>query len=159
LGNRVFLMRNVHDDAPVLFRTRWALSYLRGPMTLPEIARLSPPLTAAAGRTQDSSTPANSNAAASGNNAGAGKPVIPAGVEELHLRADRPGQSFLVPRILGVARLHFVDKRAGVDVWETRSLLAPLDDAQNDADWTEADVHADLEGRLSTTAPAQPRYA
>src|SRR5690606_13462620 len=42
LGNRVFLMRNVHEDAPVLFRTRWALSYLRGPLTLQEIARLTP---------------------------------------------------------------------------------------------------------------------
>ena len=27
LTQRVFLMRNVHDDAPVLLRTRWALSY------------------------------------------------------------------------------------------------------------------------------------
>ncbi len=41
LGNRVFLMRNVNDAAPVLFRTRWTLSYLRGPLTLQEIAKLS----------------------------------------------------------------------------------------------------------------------
>lgn len=40
LTQRVFLMRNVHDDAPVLFQSRWALSWLRGPMTGPEISRL-----------------------------------------------------------------------------------------------------------------------
>ena len=28
LGNRVFLMNNVHDDAPVVFESRWAMSYL-----------------------------------------------------------------------------------------------------------------------------------
>ena len=31
LGNRVFLMNNVHEDAPEVFQTRWTLSYLRGP--------------------------------------------------------------------------------------------------------------------------------
>ncbi len=40
LGNRVFLMHNVHDDGPVVFHTRWALSYLRGPLTLPQVRTL-----------------------------------------------------------------------------------------------------------------------
>ena len=32
LGSRVFLMNNVHEDRPVVFQTRWTLSYLRGPL-------------------------------------------------------------------------------------------------------------------------------
>jgi len=44
LGNRVFLMNNVHDDAPALFETRWALSYLRGPLTREQIKILVEPL-------------------------------------------------------------------------------------------------------------------
>ncbi|HEX9028748.1 MAG TPA: DUF87 domain-containing protein, partial [Anaerolineales bacterium] len=33
LGNRIFLMNNTHEDAPEVFQSRWALSYLRGPIT------------------------------------------------------------------------------------------------------------------------------
>lgn len=40
LGSRVFLMNNVHDDEPVTFETRWAMSYLRGPLTREHIKRL-----------------------------------------------------------------------------------------------------------------------
>jgi hypothetical protein len=28
LGKRVFLLHNVHESAPVVFQTRWAMSYL-----------------------------------------------------------------------------------------------------------------------------------
>ncbi len=41
LKQRVFLMNNVHEDAPVLFQTRWAMSYLAGPMTRDKIRELS----------------------------------------------------------------------------------------------------------------------
>lgn len=40
LGSRVFLLNNVHEDEPVIFHTRWALSYLRGPLTRHQIAIL-----------------------------------------------------------------------------------------------------------------------
>ncbi|MBR6023223.1 MAG: ATP-binding protein, partial [Kiritimatiellae bacterium] len=40
LKQRVFMMRNAHDDAPVLFESRWCMSYLRGPLSPAEISRL-----------------------------------------------------------------------------------------------------------------------
>lgn len=42
LGSRIFLLNNAHEDAAVVFETRWAMSYLRGPMTRLEIQRLLP---------------------------------------------------------------------------------------------------------------------
>lgn len=47
---RVFLLHDVHRKEPVLVETRWAMSYLRGPMTKDEIGRLrgSSPAAAAA---------------------------------------------------------------------------------------------------------------
>jgi hypothetical protein len=41
LGQRVFLLNNVHENAPAIFQTRWTLSYLRGPMTRENIKRLT----------------------------------------------------------------------------------------------------------------------
>ncbi len=40
LGSRVFLLHNVHEDRPVVFHTRWAQSYLRGPLTRPQVSQL-----------------------------------------------------------------------------------------------------------------------
>ncbi|MBT8104114.1 MAG: ATP-binding protein [Woeseiaceae bacterium] len=40
LGKRRFLLHNVHEDAPVVFNTRWVLSYLAGPMTRDHIRTL-----------------------------------------------------------------------------------------------------------------------
>src|SRR5438093_12119203 len=39
-GKRVFLLHDVHRPAPVLLESRWAMSYLRGPLTREEIGRL-----------------------------------------------------------------------------------------------------------------------
>ncbi|HEY5906431.1 MAG TPA: hypothetical protein VIZ31_00230, partial [Vicinamibacteria bacterium] len=39
---RVFLMHDVHRTKPVLVHSRWAMSYLRGPLTRDEIAAIAP---------------------------------------------------------------------------------------------------------------------
>jgi hypothetical protein len=143
IAPRVFLMRNVNDEAPMLFRTRWALSWLRGPLTLPEIARLM------AGRKQ---SPAVQPAVAAGKAPKpAARPASPAGVEELFLAA-KPGEGALVyrPRIAATAELHFVDKPAGVDSWTRSAWLAPLADGDDAPDWAEATA---VPGLDAVTAP------
>lgn len=41
LGARKFLMNNVHDDGQTIFETRWALSYLRGPIAPSQLKELN----------------------------------------------------------------------------------------------------------------------
>ncbi len=73
LGKRTFLVNNVHEDGPVLFRTRWALSYLAGPLTREQIKTL----TAAKARAADGVGAAGASVGA-GAGAGAGAGVASA---------------------------------------------------------------------------------
>jgi len=123
LTQRVFLMRNVHEDAPLLMQSRWALSYLRGPLTGPEIARLM------AGRRDEGKTSQTVRSAA--------RPAVPADVREYFIAATRgSGATEYRPMVLGSAKLHFVDAGAKIDLWRTVSLLAPI--ADDGAAWAEA---------------------
>lgn len=48
LGKRVFLMHSIYEEAPIMFETRWVMSYLRGPLTREQIKVLMDPMRAAA---------------------------------------------------------------------------------------------------------------
>jgi hypothetical protein len=75
LQKRVFFMHNVHEDAPEIFQTRWALSYLRGPLTRDQIKTLreqSPEMTAlaaSAAAAKSAASAARASAAASAEDA------------------------------------------------------------------------------------------
>src|SRR5690606_7474189 len=92
--------RNVHDDAPQLMQSRWALSYLRGPLTGPEISRLMAdrkrdpsiavaPATPAGASAAPAAMAAASSAAASGATASSARPAVPADVREYFAAALR----------------------------------------------------------------------
>lgn len=159
LGNRVFLMRNVHDDQPVVFQSRWALSYLRGPMTLPQIKQLS----SGSGSVSESvsaskplslgfDTPAVSAPAADAGT----RPVLPPEIPEYFRRARNPAAD-LVYRgsVIGISKLHFVDAKAALDLWLTYGHLAPVGD-DGFAAWEEAEAlvepKSELDGQPQTGA-------
>ncbi|PYQ08406.1 MAG: ATP-binding protein [Acidobacteria bacterium] len=68
---RVFLLHDVHRPAPVLLHSRWALSYLRGPLTREEIGRLM-------GGDEAQGPRAKPTAAVPRDASEAGPPVLPA---------------------------------------------------------------------------------
>ncbi len=129
IAPRVFLMRNVNDDVPVLFRTRWAMSWLRGPLTLPEITRLMSGRKAAEPAKPETTTPAKP----------AARPALPAGIAEIFLAA-KPGAGDLVyrPRIVATAELHYADKAAAIDNWTRGSWLAAFAEGNGAPAWSDA---------------------
>jgi hypothetical protein len=153
LSPRVFLMRNVHEDAPVLMKTRWALSFLRGPLTGPEIARAMKERKTRVADSAATAAPASDTTPAV-HPAGGDRPVLGAGITEYFLPATRGSGAVLYkPLAAGFAKLHYVDAKLGLDEWQAAGWLAPLDDGGGNATWEDAGRDADLKSRL-TNAPA-----
>lgn len=162
LTQRVFLMRNVHDDAPLLMKTRWALSYLRGPLTGPEISKVmaarkaaSPAASAAA---PVATATATATAAAPAAPA-AGRPAIGAGIAEYFLSPTKgSGPVLYKPMVAGFGKLHFIDSKLALDEWQTAGWLAPFDDAGTAASWGDAARDVSLKSRLGTAPAPDAEY-
>lgn len=113
LGNRVFLMNNVHEDAPVLFHVRWVMSYLTGPLTRTQIKSLMDPKRAAF-VTEKAQTAANANpmARSSASAANTNRPAVGAGVTELFAAGE--GGAYR-PFLYREATVHFSLAKANVE--------------------------------------------
>lgn len=143
LDQRVFLLHDVHEEAPVLFQTRWAMSYLRGPMTREEIRRLS------AGD-EGAAEPVPAAAVAETL-----APVLPPEIEQRFLPAPRSdGERRYVPGLLGVATVHFVSARHSLDAARELLLFAPFD-AAGDVDWAAAE-HLEIDAADLAREPTLP---
>ncbi len=132
LEKRQFLLVSAHEPAPVLFSSRWAMSYLRGPLTKEQISTLMAgaarpePLAAAA------APPAEEDASSVPPTVAAGAPVRyadPAAPWLAEVGGAPSGtrlQAFLAARV----NVRIDDTRAGIDVTEEwEALYGPLDEA------------------------------
>jgi hypothetical protein len=130
LGNRVFLLNDVHEDAPEVFETRWALSYLRGPLTRPQIKSLMDARRPAAG--EEPAPKAGASGRAHEGDGGP-RPVLPPSLPQLFVPSRGPsGPRVYRPLVLGEAEAHFADAKTGVTSTEKLSRVAAVGDP---VDW------------------------
>jgi hypothetical protein len=145
LRSRVFLLNSAHEDGPVLFHTRWAMSYLRGPLTRKQIKRLSPDEPQAADG--PAKKPRRSAAASK-----AGRPVVAAGIEEAFFSSE-PGT--YRPYLVADVTLHYVRASQGLDAWEKHVIVAPLDE---ESPWDSAELLDPDDVDLTDDAPDDAEF-
>jgi len=139
LSARVFLMRNVHDDRLTLFESRWALSYLRGPLSRDEIKKLSP------ARDGEASTGARAaapkGAAAAATPAAAARPVVPPDVPQFFSPDAAAAVSAPMRGVLyGAATVRFVDPKRKIDTLRLVTRTTSIGDGAVTVDWNAAEV-------------------
>ncbi len=126
-GKRIFIMRSIHEKEPIVFETRWTMSYLRGPLTLAQIDTLTGKHAKLAVASQGTKEKGEVKGA---------KALVPPGVSELFARRPEMRPPFnYSPRVAGFAKLHYVDTKSKIDTWEEINLVAPVDDDGNTVQW------------------------
>ena len=133
-------MNNVHDDEPVIFQTRWALSYLRGPLTRDQISTLMEPRKAKLAK--EGKNPALIDTVNTKKEKLKSRPILPPEIEEYFIpfTDDLPGDSKMVyrPAIFGSARVHFINSRSKVDHWKDLNLLSTKKGTSAERIWDKA---------------------
>ena len=152
LPKRVFLLHNVHDKAPVVFQTRWTMSYLRGPLSRDQIRALTPeaggqrPDAAGQGAEAGGQRPGTSRQGpelggqrtAAGDHALSAAPIVSPGIQQYFVPAAASGTVRYTPVVLGAARVGFGDAKLGID--EVRDVIyaAPFGTGALAVDWATA---------------------
>ena len=164
LGKRVFLLHNVHEDGPEVFESRWAMSYLRGPLTRTQIRTLmSGRKTAGAvagtqnaalstARSTEHPAPGTSGAGAGARPAVSAHGVLPPGIPQYFAPA-RAGAHY-VPMIVGAANVRFTDTKAKIDNTRPLTVVTPLTADPIPVTWDQAEPATFEVGQLSTDLPS-----
>jgi len=131
LGKRRFLLHNVHEDEPVVFGTRWVLSYLAGPLTRDHIRALM--------QTAKNKIAAVAKAASiPRRKARDTAPALPPSIDQFYVRGS--GEEIVYyPRLIAGGDIVFTSARYGIE--DERELLhtVEFEDGPVDIDWDNAE--------------------
>ncbi|HKE00573.1 MAG TPA: DUF87 domain-containing protein [Planctomycetota bacterium] len=163
LGQRVFLVNDVHEDAPQVIETRWTLSYLSGPLARAQLKRLAGARDAGAKAAPETTAAARASAPAAKVSVASQRPVLPPEVPQSFLpaRGTKPADATLAYRaaLIGMARISFRDAKLGIDATSDAAYLAIPGSGPVAVDWDSATSISLAEGDLESEPAAAAGFA
>lgn len=153
LAKRVFLLNSVHREQAQLFHTRWALSYLRGPLTRDQIKML-----AGEGPAEKEEEPSSRQAPpprqVSDSPQAAVPPVLPSHLKTGYLPPAGERSPEYQMSAWGLGTVYYLDARKGISHQEEFSLLTQLDPNDPLPSWeTASRMELQFEDLLGEPAP------
>ena len=138
LGKRKFLLHNVHESQPVVFATRWVLSYLSGPLTRDQIKSLMAGYKARLSRQQPAQKPRQLKDVLS-----KGAPVLPPGMKQYFLPVNAAGEEgdvlFYHPQLAGVAHVNYQSARYKINGERDYFFVTEFEDGPVAVQWDNAE--------------------
>ena len=155
LDNRIFLMNNTHEDGLEMLQTRWALSYLRGPLVKDQIKQLMAPMKKSKDfietktKSEDLDEPIVSNndpnndhtiINSKSKNEIKEQPILSPEITQYFiplsfLGTKKTNEFFYKPVILGAVSLNFTDSKLAVDLIKDLTFITPISDGSIPVDW------------------------
>jgi len=140
LDKRVFLMNNVNQDNIQIFQTRWALSYLRGPLTKSQLKELIPSQPEVISK--ETKTEIKAPAAI------AQMPLLPESVSPDFLQRNtqslNPAEIVYLPYVVGKSQVIFSDRKSKIDVDMNSMFLTSVSDEAIPVNW-ESSFEVDID--------------
>ncbi|MDW7773457.1 MAG: DUF87 domain-containing protein [Desulfobulbaceae bacterium] len=157
LKSRQFLMASAHLDEPVLFETRWVLSYLKGPISLSELGRLNP-LPETSGKEEKESILQEASGWPENRMFSDHPPILPDTAAQRFIMPPVPVDDLkFLPWLAGSAVVRFYNQPRGIDIVNTVNLRLPLKDI-TDIDWSRAIENPVTPADSSPSRPQKARY-
>lgn len=154
MKGRQFLLTSAHLDTPLLFESRWVLSYLRGPLSPADIKKLMQGRIAAANTDQASVIETVAvNQQAEEANVGAAtdaltdlsgdRPLIPQAIEQLFFLHNMTAEKLIFePWLAAEASVRFYNSTRNIDIVQETAIRLYLDEAFARPDWTAAEENS-----------------
>ena len=163
IGQRVFYLHSVHEDEPVIFNTRWVMSYLAGPLTKDQIRALPTNKrpetqtvfqTASQSQTQEQSEPQAMSQTQTPKAMNKTAPVLAPLIKQVYLPAISGTGANMVykPSVIGIADVLYNNTKHGVTVSQSYTMLTPIHDGPVAVDWSDS-RKIDLELREIESVP------
>ena len=138
LEKRTFIMKNINEDGIKVFKTRWALSYLKGPISKDDIKKLMINKI-----NQSNSKPIENNLEKEipklhiPKAEQSLKPIITSNINQKYLYTSQNNSYYLQPYLTFSCNIHFINTEKAIDLETNESFKIYLDENMKDINFEE----------------------